>query len=278
MCEKIPVTVIVTTKNEERNIGRCLSSLDRFSQVIVVDSHSGDRTCDIAKHYGAEVVLYHWDGCYPKKRQWCLSNINIGYNWILFIDADEVVTNELLHEISGLSEFGCGVSGYFVSGMYVWGRDPLKYGLRNNKLVLFDRRKFEFPKVDDLDIDGMGEIEGHYQPVLKQEYIGHKIGRLKSPLMHYAYDDRHRWEKRHLEYARWEAEMTLKNRWPNDPIFWRNVAKRSIRTSKIRPQIMFIYFYIIRFGFLDGKAGFDFAWSRYLYCRRIMAYYNDLKR
>ncbi len=278
MCEKIPVTVIVTTKNEERNIARCLSSLFAFDQVIVVDSNSHDNTVEIAQSYGAECAAYEWHGAYPKKRQWCLDNLTIGHDWIFFVDADEVVTEELLTEIRSLSDNNHGVLGFFVSGVYVWGHDPIMHGMRNNKLCLFAKNAFEFPVVDDLDIEAMGEIEGHYQPVFKTENMRGKIGQLKSPLLHYAYEDYERWEKRHHKYALWEAKMTAFDRWPEDPVLWRERLKRYLRRSVLRPHIMFIYSYIFKLGFLDGKSGFDFACSRYRYCRQILRYFDDLRR
>lgn len=116
----IPVSVLVVTKNEAKNIARCLEALEDFSQVIVIDSYSTDRTCNIAREYGAEVVLFDWNGKYPKKRQWALSGVNIGYNWVFWVDADEVVTPELVQEIHKI--FACGEprkSGYFVKGRYV---------------------------------------------------------------------------------------------------------------------------------------------------------------
>ena len=98
----IPVSVIITTKNEEANIARCLAALDRFAEVWVVDSESSDKTCEIAKAHGAKVKTYRWDGRYPKKRQWCLENLALAHDWVFFVDADEVVTPELVDEIAAL--------------------------------------------------------------------------------------------------------------------------------------------------------------------------------
>ena len=269
----IPLSVIVTTKNEASNIKRCLSSVQGFGEVIVVDSHSSDSTLDIAENLGAKTYNFKWNGKYPKKRQWCLDNIKTKHEWIFFVDADEVLTGELIREIEeiftrpDLDKF----AGFFVRGNYVWEGRVLKYGLKNNKLALINKDKMEFPLIDDLAISGMGEIEGHYQPIIKPNNNKYKIGQLSRPLLHYAYEDKKSWKKRHLGYALWESEMNKKGAWPQDPVIWREYAKRFIRSTSLRPYIYFLYSYILKFGFLDGKAGFSFALSRAEYAALIVA-------
>ncbi|MGH1404850.1 MAG: glycosyltransferase family 2 protein [Alphaproteobacteria bacterium] len=273
--EKVPVAVIIVTKNEEAHIARCLDALTSFAQVIVVDSESSDRTCEIAHIKGAQVCTYRWNGQYPKKRQWCLDTLDIGHDWIFWVDADEVVTPDVCNEISVLIENSPNECGFFVPGVYVCGNTPLKHGMRNNKIALFHRKKMCFPVVNDLDIDGMGEIEGHYQPTFKSDYTEGKIGSLRSALYHYAYEDLDAWHDRHERYAFWEAEMIRRERWPKDPIWWREQVKHYLRGSVLKPYIMFVYSYIIKAGFMDGRAGFDFALSRMKYCQMIL---NFLKK
>ena len=125
-----------------------------------------------------------------------------------------------------------------------------------------------FPVIDDLDISGMGEIEGHYQPVVTND--GGEIGQIGAPLLHYAYEDERRWATRHKDYAHWESEMTRRCAWVADPVIWREMLKKSIRKSVFRPYIMFLYSYIVKFGFLDGVAGYEFAQSRKKYCSMIL--------
>ncbi|PZP56049.1 MAG: glycosyltransferase family 2 protein, partial [Micavibrio aeruginosavorus] len=116
-----------------------------------------------------------------------------------------------------------------------------------------------FPVIDDLDIPGMGEIEGHYQPVLKSGSVKKSIGELKSYFIHDALDDLRAWEFRHHKYARWEQGMNAKNAWPEDPKLLRNCAKKMLRHSSFRPQLMYFISYIVLLGFLDGKEGRKFA-------------------
>ena len=263
----IPVSVVITTKNEEKNIGRCLEALGGFSEIIIVDSQSTDQTCAIAQEKGVRVEQFSWNGAYPKKRQWILDNISTKHDWIFWVDADEVVTPDLKNELQTLILNNVQNAGFFVRGRYVWRGKTLRHGMMNNKIALMNRHKMMFPVVDDLGIEGMGEMEGHYQPIFKTGFAG--IGQIRAPLLHYAADDEEGWHRRHKRYARWEAEMTRKDCWPVDPVPWREKLKRLIRTSPIRPWIMFAHSYVLKMGFLDGSAGFNFAAGRWRYCQMI---------
>lgn len=258
----IPVSVIVVTRNEEARIESCLKVLQGFKDVWVVDSGSLDKTCEIAQQCGVKVVDFAWNGAYPKKRQWCLDTLALAHDWVFFVDADEIVTDALLEEIRGLD---FAAAGYFVQGRYVWDGQLLRHGLRNNKLVLIDRRKVEFPVVDDLDLPGMGEIEGHYQPVLRAGFEGENIGQLRATMVHDAGDDAQHWRARHMRYAAWEAGMNARQAWPQDPVLWRRIAKQIFRMLPFRGVIAFVHSYIFKCGFLGGMAGFDFAASRARY-------------
>lgn len=263
---KIPVSVIVVTKNEESRIRRCLNALKDFDEVIVVDSGSTDKTPDIARECGAQLIDFKWNGVYPKKRQWCLENVRLKHDRVFFVDADEEITSALTEEIGAL-DFAC--AGYFIRGRYVFESRRLNFGLQNNKLALMDRRKIEFPVVDDLHIEGMGEIEGHYQPVLKKSFEGECIGQLKNPLLHHAYEDRAGWNARHRRYARWENGMNENQAWPLETRGYRRILKIVFRAVPLRPLAAFIHSYILRLGFMDGAAGLRFAASRYAYYRMI---------
>lgn len=267
----IPVSVIVATKNERTRIEKCLAALKGFKEILVVDSNSDDSTKEISRASGARVENFIWNGSYPKKRQWILDNLPIKNDFVFFVDADEIVSEKLKNEIANLD---FSAAGYFVKGRYVLNGRVLKHGLCNNKLALIHRRKMEFPVVSDLDIPGMGEIEGHYQPVLRPEFAGAKIGRLRHALLHEAYEDAAAWRARHLRYAAWEVEMDRRRAWPRDPSKFRAALKAVFKTLPARPAAAFAHSYILKRGFLDGPPGFDFARSRAAYYRMIA----DLRR
>ena len=92
---KISVSVLIPAKNEEANLAACLESVNRADEVFIVDSQSSDRTVEIAKDYGANVVQFHFDGRWPKKKNWSLENLPFRNDWVLIVDCDERIPPEL---------------------------------------------------------------------------------------------------------------------------------------------------------------------------------------
>ena len=95
----LPVSVIIAVRNEAHNLPRCLAALCNCGEVYVVDSRSTDSTCEIAASHGAKVVQFDYRGGWPKKRQWALNTLPLAYEWVLLLDADEVMTTALEAEI-----------------------------------------------------------------------------------------------------------------------------------------------------------------------------------
>ena len=98
--QKIPVSVLIPAKNEELNLPACLKSVARADEVFVVDSHSSDRSVEIAESYGAKVVQFDFNGRWPKKKNWSLENLPFNNDWVLIVDCDERITPELWEEIA----------------------------------------------------------------------------------------------------------------------------------------------------------------------------------
>ena len=96
----LDLTIVVPVKNEEKNLPRCLRELRGFAhQVVVVDSSSTDRTPQISDEFGVQYVNFVWNGQFPKKRNWILRNHPLTTEWVLFIDADEYLTDEFRAEL-----------------------------------------------------------------------------------------------------------------------------------------------------------------------------------
>ncbi|HEY8964261.1 MAG TPA: glycosyltransferase family 2 protein [Alphaproteobacteria bacterium] len=265
----IPVTVLVMTKNEGENLAHCLLPLiSRFERVIVVDSNSDDDTVEIAKSMNVDVMKYIWGGGYPKKRQWCIENLYGLGPWVFFVDADEIVTPDLTRELQLLFARGAHAEGYFVKSAPYWLNKRLRFGMKNNKLCLFRTDSFAFPPVNDLDIPGMGEIEGHYQPVRIKD--GARVGQIGTAMTHHNRKGRGAWLRKHDHYAAWEAEMVKRDAFPIDPIAWRQDLKKATRAFWLRPWLVFFYSYIFKLGFLDGVAGLDYAIARKNYARLVL--------
>lgn len=274
----LPVSAIVVTRNEAPRLRACLAALSAFDDIWVVDSSSADGTVALAQTLGAKTSDFIWNGTYPKKRQWCLDHLPLAYDWVFFVDADEIVPAALTGEIEALFLSGPpACNGYFVTGLYQVGTQVLRYGMVNRKLVLFDRRQFAFPVVDDLTIAGMGEIEGHYQPVGRAGCRA-RIGRLREPLFHVALEDEFLWQERHLGYAQWEAGMTLRGAWPVDPIWWRQWMKTLWRGRRLRAELYFLVAYILLSGWRDGALGRKLAVLKYKYYKSIYIIIKNQKQ
>src|SRR5580704_18711517 len=117
----LPVSVIVPVRNEERNLPHCLESLRGAGEIYVIDSGSTDETADIARSFDAKVVQFHYHGGWPKKRQWAMDTLALAYDWILLLDADEVLTPELAEEIRQAIQTPRYNGYYFALRMYFLG-------------------------------------------------------------------------------------------------------------------------------------------------------------
>lgn len=270
----IPITVMVQTKNEEIGIRACLAALQDFDEVIVVDSNSADGTVEIARQMGASVVNFAWDGKYPKKKQWQLDNAATRHPWILFIDADETPSDELLIELRDLQLGPSSTNAaYEIRLDYVFAGRTLRHGHRVVKRALVHRERVQFPVVDDLGAPGMGELEGHYQP----EAMG-PVGTLKGRIRHDDKDPVRTWFDRHNRYSDWEAHLRTRPAARRDIASRRSRQGRAFEQVPFKPLIFFVYAYIARAGFLDGRAGLDYAVALSTYYWQIGVKQRELTR
>jgi glycosyltransferase involved in cell wall biosynthesis len=260
--DKVPVSVIIMTKNEEQNIRKCLRSVSKFDQIFVVDSVSEDQTCAIARELGAEVVYFRWNGKYPKKKQWCLENLQFKHDWVLYVDADEEVNNELSCEIKGIIENNFKHAGYYCGYNYVFLGRILQYGYTVYKLILFKRQKGQFIDYDDLDATNMWEVEGHYQPLIKGS-----IGTLKNRMLHNDHDNLYKYFARHNRYSDWESLILHKQ--IGIQMGKRYYLKKIFNKLPFRGLLAFLNSFLFKMGFLDGSAGFHFAMARAFYYWQI---------
>lgn len=255
------------TKNEEANLPKCLRSVERFDQVFVVDSCSEDRTQEVARAGGAEVTEFVWNGRYPKKKQWCLETLPFRHDFVLYLDADEELTAALVDEIAGRAARGFDRAGYFVGYDYVFLGGRLRHGLRVVKLVLFDRRRARYLERDDLDVEHMWEVEGHYQPTIEGS-----VGTLRERMLHRDHADLYHYFERHNRYSDWEAALSSRGGIGRDDetqTVRRARLKQAFAKMPFRPVGIFVYSYVLAGGFLDGRAGFHYAVSRGFYYWQI---------
>jgi glycosyltransferase involved in cell wall biosynthesis len=255
----LPISVIVATRNESRNLPRCLQSLSNFGEVFVIDSQSTDGTPQIARKHGATLVDFHYGGGWPKKRQWALNTLAFANDWILLLDADESVPPDLEHEI----ERAIGnpaIAGYYVSLQMIFlGRALHHCGASLQKLCLFRRGIGRFEcRLKDQDIS-MCDMEVHEHVVVEG-----RTAKLKGKIEHHNIESLSRYIQKHNEYSNWEAHV-LADQTRSDPElkpspFGSQAQRRRWIKKKLfrlpgSPVLLFLYRYLLRLGFLDGVPG-----------------------
>lgn len=263
----IPVSVIVMTKDEENNIVQCLQSLRRFQEVFVVDSASADQTVALAREHGAQVVDFRWNGAYPKKKQWALDNLPFSHDWVLYVDADETVLPDLASEIAETIRDPRGHAGFFVGYNYVFMDKVLRFGRRVYKLVLLKRDLARFLDYDDLAAANMWEVEGHYQPEVRGP-----TRVLKHRMLHRDHESLFLYFARHNRYSDWEAVVRengalVKSEEAQPPM--RKTLKKIFDRLPFKGTVLFVFYYFVKLGFLDGRAGFNFALANSFYYWQI---------
>ena len=268
----IPISVIVSVKNEELNLPSCLSKLKRFSEVIVVDSMSTDNTPKIVADFGYQMVDFKWNGKFPKKRNWALRNIPIKNDWVLFLDADEILSDNFIYEISQIiidtnhNSFWLNYSNFFMG-------KQLKYGDKMRKLAFFKKGYGEYEKILE-DSWSHLDMEVHEHPIIEGS-----SGEIRSPIIHNDYKGLEQYISRHNAYSSWEANryIYLSRNNVNSLTFRQKIKYKLINTGLL-PLLYFFFCYFVKFGFLDGKAGFYLAKYKSSYFFQIQTKISELKQ
>lgn len=271
MSSPVPIdaTVIILTKNEERHIARAVESAQRFRHVLVVDSQSEDRTSSIASSLGARVVQFEWNGNYPKKKEWALDLVNT--DWVFYLDADEYFDSIILDEVASVVQ-DSSAAAFEVPLRYFWEGRELRYGHRVRKRIGMRRSFCYWPRPDDLGVKNMWEVEGHYQPQVNEGIVVNGI----SPIGHQDEDGLYDYFARHNRYSDWEAHMLHRKESVSEKSRSR-LGKLAVNIPA-KPIVFFVYSYMVRLGFLDGKAGFNYALALSFYYWQIGLKLRELER
>jgi glycosyltransferase involved in cell wall biosynthesis len=226
------ISVAIVAMDEEANIGRTLASVSWADEIVLVDSGSKDRTCDIAHEYGAQVVIEPWRG-YVAQKQYAIELCT--KDWVLLLDADEEVSPELAEEIRAAIADPNAASGYKLPRRNLFLGRWMRHGgfYPDPKLRLFRR--------------GYGYVTGHDphdRCELKADIRQH-TRQFKHSLMHYTYPNLTLYLGHMNRYSSLGAQLA--------------VAKGHLSFSfsdiMLRPMLTFIYNYFFRLGFLDGREG-----------------------
>lgn len=273
MVSKASVSVVIFTLNEEIHLPSCLDALDWCDDVIVVDSFSTDRTETICR--GREVRFFQnrFEG-FGSQRNWALDNTQPRHPWILILDADERVTPELGQELKAIAEANpAGVGAYRVRRrFYMWGRWLRHSSLYPTWVVRFIHRE----RVRYLN-------RGHAET---QEVQG-EIRDLAHDLIDENLKGTDEWFGRQNRYSRKDAEFELDREkaglrlgelLSGDPLSRRAALKRLAWRVPARELVYFLYSYVWRRGFLDGRDGFVFCRMRAMYQAEVSIKKYDMRR
>ncbi len=246
--EHNPISVIVTTWNNEGKIRACIESVSWADEVLAVDSFSIDRTVEICRELGCRILQHPYES-YSAQNDWAIGQAQ--HSWVLIWDSDEICPLELRDEIlEELKQPRC--AGYTIRrksqffGRWIhysgWQKDcPVR-------LFLKDKGRFEIRQVHPkVVVDG-------------------PVGQFKNALLHHTFENLDVWIERFHRYALWSAY---------------NAHERGERPTlfnlSLRPLWRFFRAYVLKRGFLDGKQGFMIAmfsmfsvFMRYLYLHEIL--------
>src|SRR2546422_7159867 len=270
----VPVSVLIPTRNEEKNIQKCLESVSWASEVYVVDSSSTDRTAELAQGQGATVVQFSWDRQGPRKKNWALDHLPWKNDWVLIVDADEEVTPALRQEVAARITQPSEYAGFLVPYNYYFLGRLLRHGAPLWKLILFKHRLARFEQISVPELTSY-DVELHEHPL-----VDGRVGRLRAAMIHHDFQDLHHHFQRHNIYSDWEVLLRTKYRDRRldgelRPRFFgsaperRRFLKRLFLSLPGKPWVYFFYSYVLRSGFLDGRQGFIYNVLKAFYWYQI---------
>jgi len=267
------VSVLIFTFNEAVNLPACLESVSWCDDVIVIDSFSTDKTEKVCAEYNARFIQHEFSSM-AQQRNWALEEVDIKNEWVLILDADERVTDEVRVELCDIARNAHGnVGAYRIRRrFYMWGR-WLKYSSLYPTWIV---RFFHKDRVRYVD-RGHGETE-----IVKGE-----IGNLNNDLLDENLKGIEEWYARQNRYSTEEAFYELDLSFPEKKLLAslfgggderRAALKYMSAQIPFRGLVYFLYSYIWRKGFLDGRDGFIFCLMRSQYQSMVAIKKYDSRR
>jgi heptosyltransferase-2 len=246
---KLPLSALIITYNEEKHIAAVMQDLDFADEIIVVDSYSTDNTVALVTAFEKAKLIQHQFIDYSSQRNFaieCAKN-----PWILFIDADERFTPELKDEVIDIIQQKKAMSAYLFYRTFIFEDKKLNFsGWQTDKIFrLFQKDKAQYTTE---------------RLVHEKLTVSGSIGKLRNKLIHFSYTDYDSYKAKMVSYGKFKAkEEFLKGIQPNFYHFY------------LHPSYKFLYQYIIRLGFLDGKKGIIVC---YLNALSVRVRYDELKK
>lgn len=268
------VTVVFPVKNEATNLQRAIPLVKSLGHLLVVDSGSSDETVSVSEELGAEVLHFGWDGHFPKKRNWVLRNYDFKTDWVLFLDADEFVSEAFISELQSVIKEPDKVGFWLNFSNYFMGR-KLSGGDAFRKLALFRVGAGEYERIDEDNWSHL-DMEVHEHPVLEGS-----LGEIQAPIEHNDFRGLKHYIAKHNEYSSWEAARYLRlagceggNVGRFEGQEWENLTARQKKKYRNLAKWWFApaYFmvsYFLKKGFIDGAVGFHFSLLKAIYFYQI---------
>jgi glycosyltransferase involved in cell wall biosynthesis len=258
---KVPISVLVPIKNEAANLRKCLDSVKWADEIFVVDSQSTDGSLAIAQEHDAHVVQFHFNGSWPKKKNWALENLPFRNEWIFILDADEVLPQGAEEEFARAIANAGETAGYWINRRFMFMGRWLRHSYYPNwNLRLFRHSLGRYEKLTDADTHS-GDNEVHEHVIVQGP-----TGRLRCEMDHYAFPSIEVFVEKHNRYSNWEARVSADRRLSgsaaqirSDTVERRRKLKLLSQRLPCRPLLRFFYVYVWQKGFLDGREGYYFA-------------------
>jgi glycosyltransferase involved in cell wall biosynthesis len=226
------ITAIIPTLNEEERIQNSLKSAEFADEVIVIDSYSTDRTVEIVKQSNAILLQRKFDD-FSSQKNYAIDQAS--NDWILWIDADEVLTQELQDEIKQAIENAGELVGFYIYRIFFFKGKRMRYtGTQNDKLIRVFNRKF-------------CKYEGKVHEKIKAEG---KLRTLENRIMHYSY----------ISFDRYIIKLNQHSALKAEELFEKGMLITPFHII-IKPIARFIKHYFVKLGFLDGFYGFIISFA-----------------
>jgi len=267
------ISILVLTYNEQQDLPSCLSSVQWADDIVVVDSGSTDDTVAIATSMGARVIERPFDN-FAGQRNFGIDHGDLKHDWVFHLDADEHVRPELADELVKIAGSN-SQKAYRVAGR-IYFRN--KWIRRSSMYPCYQVR---FGRKDHLRF----KMAGHGQ---RETIPANEVATLENDLDHYSFSKGiANWFEKHNRYSTDEAMQIIAD--VGKPIAWGNLLsssgtsrrrelKRIAGRMPLKPLLRFIYLYILKLGFLDGAAGYQYAKMMGMYERMIALKVHQLQQ
>lgn len=266
------IEVLIPTFNEAAHIQQAVASALAVGPVFVLDSCSTDGTQELARQAGATVIEHAFEG-YARQKNWGLDNLPFKGDWVFILDADERITGPLRDEVLRAAKSSSTTMGYFVNRIVIFMGKQIRHGglYPSWNLRFFRRGKCRY---EDRAVHEHMVCDG------PTEYLKHEMLHIRRETMT-------EYIRKHIQYADLESSEWVKVRTGagggarpskmfRDVLRYRQWLRRRIwPRTPCRPLLRFMYMYFVRFGFLDGRAGYQLAQLMASYEYMISLLYRD---